>query len=186
MYLVLCIWVHGYKYGVGNHQKKGIGKTLLKAAEDDVRSLGAKGIITWGLALPFWMRASWFKKHGYAVADKNGIMRLLWKPFHHDAQPPSFIKKRKVPTVTPGKVTVSMFISGWCPAQNLVYERTRRAMTGFEDKIELNEYRTDDREVLKEWGIADDVYIDRRKIRNGPPSPYKKIRRIIEKKVKKL
>jgi GNAT superfamily N-acetyltransferase len=62
LYLVLCIWVHGHKQGIGNYQKKGLGRELLKAAEEDVRSIGAKGIATWGISLPFFMKASWFKK----------------------------------------------------------------------------------------------------------------------------
>ena len=82
LYVVLCIWVHGHKEGRGNHQKKGMGKALLKAAEDDCREIGVNGLVTWGLAIPVFMKASWFKRHGYKVVDKNGMMRLLWKPFN--------------------------------------------------------------------------------------------------------
>ena len=28
LYYILCIWVHGYEEGVGNHQKKGVGNKL--------------------------------------------------------------------------------------------------------------------------------------------------------------
>ena len=52
LYFIYCIWVHGYKKGVGNHQKKGIGKALLQAAEEDAESKGAKGIAAWGLSMP--------------------------------------------------------------------------------------------------------------------------------------
>lgn len=43
LYVIPCIWVHGYKQGRGNFQKKGMGKALLAAAEEDVRELGTKG-----------------------------------------------------------------------------------------------------------------------------------------------
>jgi hypothetical protein len=33
LYVVLCIWIHGHKQGIGNQQKKGMGKALLSAAE---------------------------------------------------------------------------------------------------------------------------------------------------------
>jgi hypothetical protein len=49
LYVVLCIWVHGHKFGRGNFQKKGMGNALLKAAEDDVMLLGSKGLVTWGI-----------------------------------------------------------------------------------------------------------------------------------------
>jgi N-acetylglutamate synthase-like GNAT family acetyltransferase len=58
-----------------------MGKALLKAAEDDAKSLGAKGIAAWGISLPFWMKASWFKNHGYKKADKDSMALLVWKPF---------------------------------------------------------------------------------------------------------
>jgi len=35
LYVVLCIWIHGYKKGRGNFQKRGMGTALLKAAEED-------------------------------------------------------------------------------------------------------------------------------------------------------
>ncbi|MBN2395790.1 MAG: hypothetical protein JXC36_04920 [Candidatus Atribacteria bacterium] len=186
LYLVLCIWIHGHKQGIGNYQKKGMGRALLEAAENDVKDIGAKGLVTWGISLPFFMRASWFKKHGYNVVDKDGIMRLLWKPFHKDAMPPAFIKQRKKPELKPGKVNISLFLNGWCPAQNMVYERTKRAMVDFTNHIELNEYRTDKKDVQREWGLTDAVFIDKKQVRSGPPTPYKKIRKLIERKVKKI
>ena len=88
LYFVLCIWVHGYKQGRGNFQKRGMGKALLAAAEDDARRLGAKGMAAWGLWLPFWMKASWFKKRGYRKVDRVSLRVLMWKPFEGDAKPP--------------------------------------------------------------------------------------------------
>jgi Acetyltransferase (GNAT) family len=186
LYVVLCIWIHGHKQGIGNFQKKGMGKALLKAAEDDVRNIGSKGLVTWGILLPFFMRASWFKKQGYKVVDKDGILRLLWKPFSQEALPPFFIKQKKKPEQNKGKVTVSLFLNGWCPAMNTSYERTKRAIADFGDKIQLNEYFTFDKDIQREWGISDAIFIDEKKIWTGPPPSYKKIRGIIEKKVRKI
>lgn len=186
LYFVLCIWVHGYKKGAGNFQKKGMGEALLKAAEDDVKNLGAKGLAVWGIVLPFFMKASWYKKNGYKVADKDGIMRLLWKSFSPDAQPPEFIKQKQVPEFTPGKVNISLFLNGWCPAQNMTYERTKRAIADFKDKILLREYLTIDKKVQREWGISDAVFINKKQIRTGPPPSFKTIRTKIEKKARMI
>ena len=57
-YFINCIWVHGYKEGVGNYQKKGIGKALLQAAENDVKSKGVSGMVAWGLSLPTVLQTS--------------------------------------------------------------------------------------------------------------------------------
>ena len=133
LYLIHCIWVHGHKMGIGNLQKRGMGKALLQAAEDDVKSRNAKGIVAWGLALPFWMKASWFRKQGYKKVDRYGIQTLLWKPFTSDAIPPGWVRQKKKPVLHPGKVTVTAFINGWCPAQNMVFERAKRAASEFGD-----------------------------------------------------
>jgi len=184
LYFVYCIWVHGYKKGRGNFQKKGMGKALLKAAEEDVKSRGAKGIAAWGISYPFWMKASWFKKQGYKKVDKDRMAVLLWKPFTEDAAPPRWIKEKKKPEKTPGKVTVSSFKHGWCPAQNLVYERAKRAASEFENEVEFIEYNTFDKDVFDEWGIVDALFIDGKHVRTGPPPSYKKILKIIKKKIK--
>ena len=71
LYFINCIWVHGYKEGRGSFRKQGMGKSLLQAAETDVEARGAKGLVAWGLVLPFWMKASWFKQHGYTKVDRG-------------------------------------------------------------------------------------------------------------------
>ena len=186
LYFIMCIWVHGNKKGRGNFQKKGFGTALLEAAEADVKAKGAKGMAAWGVSLPFFMRASWFKKHGYIKVDKQGIKILLWKPFTDDAIPPKWINLKKKPETIPGKVVVTGFINGWCPAMNLVFERAKKAASEFGDKVIFREINTFEKEVFLEWGVADALFIDNKQVRTGPPPSYKKIKKIIAKKAKKL
>lgn len=185
LYVVLCIWVHGHKKGCGNYQHQGMGTALLKAAEEDCRQLGANGLVTWGIIFPAFMRASWFKRKGYKVVDKNGIMRLLWKPFNEKAVPPKFIKQIKQPEKGTDKVNVTIFRNGWCPVMNMACERAKRASKDFEGKIEIQEYDTTNREIIKEWGITDGLFIDGKEVRTGPPPTYEKIRKKIASRVKK-
>jgi len=188
LYFIYCIWVHGHKKGRGNFQKKGMGKALLHAAEDDAKAKGAKGMVAWGIPLPFWMKASWFKKQGYTKVDKQGFLGpvLLWKPFTRDAIPPRWIKQRKKPEITPGRVTVTGFLNGWCPAGNMVFERAKRAASEFGDKVVFRKIDTSDRNVFLEWGIADALFIDDKQVRTGPPPSYEKIKKLIAKRAKKL
>lgn len=186
LFFINCIWVHGYKEGVGKWQKKGIGKALLSAAEEDVKALGRKGVVAWGLMFPFWMKASWYKKHGYKKVEREGIALLLWKPFTADAEPPHWIKKKKKPPLHENKVTVTSFLHGWCPAFNLVHERAKRAAAEFGDKVIFQSIDTFEKEVIQEWGIADALFIDDKEVNCGPPPNYEKIKKLIEKRVKKL
>ncbi len=183
---ILCVWVHGYPQGRGNCQRRGLGKALLAAAEDDSRRLGSGGMVAWGMILPFWMRASWFRKHGYRKIDRLGLMALLWKPFTPDAVPPRWIRPKKTPAAEAGKVVVTSLLNGWCPAMNLVHERARRVAGEWGDRVEFREIRTDDRAVFLEWGRSDALFVDDRQIRNGPPPSAEKIRRAIARRVKRL
>jgi len=186
LYFVLCIWVHGHKKGQGNFQKRGMGKALLQAAEEDAKKRGAKGMAAWGMAIPVFMRASWFKKRGYKPADKMGMQVLLWKPFSEDARPPRWIKPRKTPETTPGKVTVTALLNGWCPAMNMAFERARRAASELGDRVVFRTVDAFNREVILEWGTSDALFIDQKQVRTGPPPSYEKIRKRMAKRVKKL
>ncbi len=188
LYFISCIWVHSHKQGRGNFQGKGMGTALLSAAEEDVRALGAKGIAAWGLMLPFWMRAGWFKKHGYRVADRIGIATLVWKQFATDAVPPKWVRQKGKPPLVPGKVTVTAFCNGWCPAQNIVFERAKRAVSdpGLADRVVFREVKTFDRDEFRRWGISDALFINHKEVRTGPPPSYKRIHRLIAKQAHKL
>lgn len=188
LYFINCIWVHGHQKGRGNFQKKGMGTALLQAAEDDAKALGAKGIAAWGVPLPFWMKAAWFKKQGYLKVDQQGFLGevLLWKPFTEDAIPPQWVRPKKQPERFPGKVTVTAFCNGWCPAQNMVFERAKRAAAELGDKVEFRAIDTLPRETFMEWGIADALFVDGKQVRTGPPPSYEKIKRVIAKRAKKI
>jgi GNAT superfamily N-acetyltransferase len=185
LYFIYCIWVHGYKQGRGNFRKRGMGVALLAAAEEDARALGAKGIAAWGIALPIWMKASWFRKHGYRIADRDGMRHLLWKPFSPDAEAPRWVKPLKSPSAVPGKISVVSLVNGWCPAQNIACERARRA-AACGDGVEFTAIDTSDRATFDEWGIADALFIDGKPVRFGPPPPLTKLKRRIERHARRL
>jgi len=187
LYFVYCIHVHGYKQGRGNFQKHGMGKALLAAAEEDARRLGAKGMAAWGVWLPFWMKASWFKKHGYRKVDRQGLSVLLYKPFAADAEPPRWFPAAvKQPEPVPGKVNVTAFSSGWCLAQNLVYERAKRAAAELGEKVGFREIDTSERSAVAEWGRSDAVLVDGRNLQKGPPPSYDAIRKAMAKRLRRL
>ena len=132
------------------------------------------------------MKASWFKKRGYKKADRESMSLLVWKPFTEDATPPHWIlQKKPVPSI-PGKVSVTAFINGWCPAQAMVFERAKRASAEFGDKVVFQSIDSSDRDVFLEWGISDGIFINGKQIAFGPPLSYEKIMNKIAKQVRKL
>ncbi len=187
LYFIKCVWVHGHKRGRGDFRRQGMGPALLRAAEDDARGLGAAGMAAWGVAGPFWMRASWFRRHGYQKADRNSLAVLLWKPFLESAAAPRWIRQRRKPQKVPGQVTVTAFINGWCPAQNLVFERARHACAQLDDpRVVFEAVDTSTRQTFLKWGISDDLFIDGKSITRGPPLAYETIRKQIQRPLEKL
>ena len=186
LYFVYCIHVHGHKQGRGDFRGRGMGKALLFSAEEDARARGAQGMAAWGVSLPFWMKASWFRDQGYRKVDKQGISVLLWKPFTDQAKPPRWLPKTgKQPELVPGKVNVTALSSGWCLATNLVCERAKRAAAEFGDAVEFREIDTSTRDKVAEWGRSDEVLLDGKKLQWGPPLSYAKIHKAIAKRVGK-
>lgn len=185
LYMVLCIWVHGYTDGVGDAQGHGIGTALLTAAEEDARALGAKGMAAWGLHLPVWMKASWYKKHGYCGVDRIGVRELVWKPFAPEAQPPRWIEEQPVAIDGTGRVEVTAFKSGWCPATNLVYERARRAADELGPDVHFTTIDTSDRDTMIRCGRADQVVVNGRQLQRGAPPSYAAVRRKIARQLRR-
>ena len=187
LYFIQCIWVHGHKEGRGDFRGRGMGSALLAAAEADARALGAKGMAAWGIWLPVWMKASWFRRHGYGKADRRGLAVLLWKPFTEDAKPPRWLSAPKpVPANVPGKVTVTTFVNGWCLACDLSCERAKRAAAEFPDQVVLREIDVSEPSALDQWRRSDEIFVDGKQVRTGPPPSFEKLRRLLARRVRKL
>ena len=184
-YFIYCTWVHGHKPGPGNRQGRGMGTALLEAAEKDIAARGAKGIAAWGLLLPIWMKASWYKKHGYKIIQREGIKCLMWKSLTNDAVEPEWYKPNIPKAPREGRVRVLSIRNGICPAMNIPNERARKVAAAFGDDVVFQEVVTYEPEVLREWGVSDALYLNDREIPIGPPLPEEKLKRLISKELKK-
>jgi len=187
LYFVLCVWVHGHAQGRGDFQGRGMGTALLAAAEADARERGARGMAAWGLLVPAFMRASWFRRHGYRRADRRGLSALLWKPFSAEAVAPAWLPDTgRRPEVVPGEVTVTACLSGWCPAQNLALERARQAAAPYGERVRVRMVDTTDRSALLEWGESDALFVDGKRVRTGPPPSEERLAKLIRRRVERL
>jgi len=159
---------------------------LLQAAEDDAQRLGAGGLVAWGVSIPVFMRAAWFRRHGYRAVDSQGMMKLLWKPFRGDVAAPSWVKTKRKPLLQDGKVVVTSVINGWCPGQNLAHERARRAAAELGPNVVFQQIDAFERNVGMEWGASDALFVDGRQVRTGPPPRYEKVRNLIARRAARL
>lgn len=186
LYFIPCIWVHGHKQGRGNFQKRGMGKALLQAAEENAKSRGALGMVAWGLALPFWMKASWYRRQGYRKVDSMQMQVLLFKPFSPEAKPPRWIRPKKKPELVPGKVTVTALVGGSCSVGGINYERAKLAAQALGDRVVFHGVDTSERATFLEWGLTDAVFINHKRIGYGPPLSVDAVVKQIRKRLRRL
>jgi len=186
IYLIQCIWIHGYEKGPGDVQGRGLGKLLLEAVEKDVKGKGAGGLAAWGMSFEGWMPVSWYIKQGYTEVDRDGMRVLVWKRFSCTVSKPKFIKPKKTPDVMKGKVLVSVFNDGWCQDPNIECDLTEKIVNEYGDEVVYKEYDTSDKEVLREWGIDNAILVDGEWLSFGPHSVDKQLRTLIKEKLKKI
>jgi len=164
---ILCIWVHGYDHHIGNRQGNGYGRLILEAIEDDARDSGFAGVVAWGMDFPYWNPVSFYEHMGYTRVDKTGQAVLVWKVFRDGAAEPRWAREVRRPEGVPGKVSVVVFVNGWCTGGCSQCVTAREAVAGLDDVVDYREIDTSDPDVLREWGISDGLYV------NGEPyRPY--------------
>jgi hypothetical protein len=77
-------------------------------------------------------------------------------------------------------------VNGWCPAQNLAFERARRAAAPFGDRVECRRVDTGDRATMLAWGECDALFVDDRRVRTGPPPSEEKVAALIRKRLRRV
>jgi hypothetical protein len=92
----------------------------------------------------------------------------------------------KRPETVPGRVLVTGCVNGWCPAQNLAFERARRAAAAFGDRVEVRMIDTSDRATMLAWGQSDALFVDGAPVRTGPPPSEAKLAALIGRRVRRL
>jgi hypothetical protein len=110
----------------------------------------------------------------------------MWKSFADGAEPPKWIRQNRRPNTLPGRVKVTCFTNGWCPAQNLVFERAQRAAEETGPRVVFEGIDTSELEVFRDWGISDGLFIDGKEVRTGPPPSYASIQKRIARRCARL
>ncbi len=175
---ILCIWVHGYEHLVGNVQGNGYGRYMLESIERDARESGKLGVSAWGMDFPHWNPVSFYEHMGYTRADKSGMAVLVWKPFSESAVAPRFLRPVRRPVGRPDKVSLAVFVNGWCMGSCEQSVLAREAVDGLECFVDYMELDGSDPDVQRSWGISDGVYLQGEPYRpHEPPWTSEVLRR---------
>jgi len=159
---------------------KGIGKQLIRAAEEETQDQKRKGIVTMGYFWDFWfMPAIYFTKLGFKVATKRGDEVILWKQFDSTAESPQFRKKNYEFQPIKGKIVIDLFWNTFCLTSDVEAQRVREVVSEFGDEVVLNEFSADDLTILQKYGISRRIYINSKNIEIGPEIEKDRLRQEI-------
>jgi len=160
---------------------KGVGKQLIKAAEEETLKQQRKGIATIGYFWDFWfMPAKFFIKLGYKIATKRGEVAILWKQFDPNAEPPQFREVNYEFQPVKGKVVVDLFWNTFCLTSDVEAQRVRDIVLEYKGKVVLNEFSADDISNLQQYGLSRGIYINGKLVEVGPEIEKEKLRQEIE------
>lgn len=182
-WVVHCVWVHLYESGIGDRSGRGMGKALLRAAEEDARSRDARGMAAWGVLVDEWQSIPWFQRQGYRLVDRQGPLGLALKAFDRGVGEPRFLEEVRRPPIIPGKARVSSFCIGWCTGGNLVDEWARRAAEELGDAVVFEHIDTSDPEVAEERGISTGIFVNGEEFPTDGSETYEKLRDFIRQRI---
>jgi hypothetical protein len=167
--------------------KKGIGRMLIKAAEEETINQGYKGIATVGYFWDFWfMPAKYFLKLGFKVAEKRDQEAILWKQFDINAKKPHFRQQSYNFNPKEGKVVIDLFWNRFCLTSDVEAQRVREVASGYGEDVILNEYSAVDRKILQQYGIERGIYVNGKPMELGSEVEKSKLREVIDNAINKL
>ncbi|HOI54600.1 MAG TPA: GNAT family N-acetyltransferase [Phycisphaerae bacterium] len=171
-----CLWVLPKEKG------QGVGRALLAAAEQETQRQNRKALCTTAMTGDFWfMPASFFERHGYAVVAEHDKTRLLWKVFDSSAEKPSLLRPRYEYRPVAGKVVVDLFCNPFCATTVVEAQRVRDVAAEFGDAVVVRETSSDDRDAFLCHQIVRAIYVNGKEIGWGYEAPRDGIREAISK-----
>ena len=108
------------------------------------------------------------------------------KKLDNNVKIPNWRTQKKKPEITPGKVTITSIIHGWCTYCNVTHQRFKNIVKEYDNKVIFNEVDTLDKHNMNNWGITDAIFIDKKEIKTIPPLKNEKIHKLIQKQIKKI
>ena len=167
--------------------KKGIGRLLINAAEEETKKQKRKGIATIAYFWDFWfMPAKYFLKLGFEVAEKRVTEAILWKKLDQNAEPPHFRKEKYNFNPVKGKVVIDLFWNRFCLTSDVEAQRVREVVSEYGKDIKLNDFSAVDQKILQQYGIERGIYVNGEPMQLGPEVEKSKLREAINNAFNKM
>jgi predicted N-acetyltransferase YhbS len=169
------------------YSKKGIGKELINAAEEETKRQDRKGIATVGYFWDFWfMPAEYFLKLGFKIGEKRGKEAILWKQFDQKAEAPQFREENYIFKPIKGKIVIDLFWNRFCLTSDVEAERVREVVSEYGNDVILNDFSAVDQNIMQKYGIERRIYVNGEMIEIGAEVEKSELRKAINIALKNL
>lgn len=176
-----CLYVH--------HQPEshGVGTALIRAAEEEARNQGRKGLVIVAYREDFWaVSPAFFEEQGYRSVAHHGKQVVMWRNFADDAVAPVSVKRRFKFEKVKGKVVIDLFHNTLCRPSVVEAMRVRELAARYGTKVVLREHCADNRKELEEHGIPRAIFINGREVSWGHAAPDDALAQEISREIVKV
>ncbi len=169
-----------YQRVYAKERGSGVGRVLVKAAEEETRFRGLKGLAVRAYEGDSWfMPAGFFEKLGFWRVGNSEIWLRRWA----ETDIPSLRPVRYSHSPVLGKVEIDYFWSPFCLTVCQEVGNVRQIAEEFEDRVVLREYRTDDPKVATRFGFVRALFINGSRIDLGYAAPREELRKVVNSKL---
>lgn len=178
LWIISCLTIN-YHRVYNNIHGSGLGKLLVQACEDYARQAGGKGLAVYAYSGDMWfMPAAFFQKIGFTlVSNASNIWVKKWTSID---DPLPLVKRYEYLPIQ-GKVVIDYFWSPFCLTSCQEVLNIRDVVSEFHDRIVLREYRSDDADRLKMFGLVRALFINGKNVHWGYAAPKEKLRKMLRK-----
>jgi len=151
-----CVWV------IPRHWKAGMGKGLMQRFLKDARKVGGATVLAYESDKWFgyfeYMPAKFFRQLGFEEISRDGNRLLL----HLDLgayQLPRLLTSKRREIEERNMKTLDVFCNSQCPWCGWMTDRIKKNIMKYPN-VKVNVINTDNRETIREFGIARGVSVD--------------------------
>jgi GNAT superfamily N-acetyltransferase len=176
--VILCLTIN-YQLVYNRVQGTGVGRLLVQSCEDKAKQNGFKGLAVYAYSGDFWfMPSAFFQKLGFTRVSKTSE---IWIKTWGDVKDPTSFRKNYEYHPVSGKVVIDYFWSPFCLTVCVEIGNIRKVTSEFGEKVILREYRSDDPEVFKKYGLFRALFINGHRKNWGYAAPKEELRKEIMK-----
>ncbi len=152
-----CLWV------LPRHQRRGLGKGLLKSCVQEAGRLGMKGVSVVADDNPVFMPSSFFLHQGFLSIEQRGHEELMLMDLK-ESRPPRFIPAEYFAKTSGNKVLVDVLYCSQCPWSVKTRSRIEKVAREFGHSVQVRCTRTDTRAKVEEMGDSRKILVDGKEV----------------------